>query len=270
MRTSAAALSRPVRRPGPPRGAPCGTPSPEAPGSARQRGAGGEPVHALTAPEGDAGLPTRTAPASAAGPRVPGSRGAVAVLSQGGRQAGGAPAMSPPRTWCISGTATGRQDPQNRGQACPRGQRPGGRQRPPRHSPKYGSLEQPFSRTPRGVHSTRKCRTSSLARSPAAGGHGTGRGGHGRAGPGRPGASGSGHRRGRPRVLPDWGRAAGPGADGTGWTAGCPPRPPVTRPGGPLGTAGCRAGNQASRAPPGCKGGGTRRHRAVRERTCGE
>ncbi len=35
------------------------------------------------------------------------------------------------------------------------------------HSPKYGSLGHPFNCTPFGVHSIKKCRTSSLAKSPA-------------------------------------------------------------------------------------------------------
>lgn len=36
------------------------------------------------------------------------------------------------------------------------------------NSPKYGSFEHPFNRTPFGVHSIKKCRTSSLDKSPAA------------------------------------------------------------------------------------------------------
>lgn len=35
------------------------------------------------------------------------------------------------------------------------------------NSPKYGSFEHPFNRTPFGVHSIKKCLTSSLAKSPA-------------------------------------------------------------------------------------------------------
>lgn len=101
MRTSAAALSRPVRRPGPPRGAPCGTPSPEAPGSARQRGAGGEPVSPHRPGR-------RRWPTHADSARL--RRGASCAGEQGrrgGRQAGGAPAMPSPAPGASRGRRPG-------------------------------------------------------------------------------------------------------------------------------------------------------------------
>lgn len=52
----------------------------------------------------------------------------------------------------------------------------------------------------------------------------------------------------------------GPGADSAGWTAGCPPCPPVTRPGGRApGHCRGRTGNRVSRHHLGV-GGCTRRH----------